>query len=96
MFGQGYTHTAPSFTIPNPSLTPYTSRFNGRVYPNPNDNFQALYTTIAYTDAIPLPGSSLGFLCNYAYQTPPHFNAYGQPEAGGFGYEIPPQFPFGP
>jgi hypothetical protein len=26
----------------------------------------------------------------------PCFNAYGQPEAGGFGYETPPQFPFGP
>jgi hypothetical protein len=24
MFGQGYTHTAPSFTMSNPSLTPYT------------------------------------------------------------------------
>jgi hypothetical protein len=26
----------------------------------------------------------------------PCFNAYGQLEAGGFGYETPPQFPFGP
>jgi hypothetical protein len=26
----------------------------------------------------------------------PRFNAYGQPEAGGFGYKIPPQFPFRP
>jgi hypothetical protein len=24
------------------------------------------------------------------------FNAYGQLETGGFGYETPPQFPFGP
>jgi hypothetical protein len=80
MYGQGYTHTAPSFTIPNPSLTPYTSGFNGRAYPNPNGNFQAPYTTIAYTDPIPLPSSSLGFLPNHAYQILLHFNAYGQPE----------------
>jgi hypothetical protein len=26
----------------------------------------------------------------------PHFNDYGQPKAGGFGYETPPQFPFKP
>jgi hypothetical protein len=96
MYGQGYTHTAPSFTMPNPSLTPYTFGFNGRVYPNPSSNFQALYTTIAYTDLIPLPGSSLGFLPNHIYQTPPCFNTYGQSEAGGFGYEAPPQFLFRP
>jgi hypothetical protein len=29
MYGQGYTHTTPNFTIPNPSSTPYTSGFNG-------------------------------------------------------------------
>jgi hypothetical protein len=29
MYGQGYTRTAPSFTIPNPRSTPYTSGFNG-------------------------------------------------------------------
>jgi hypothetical protein len=94
MYRQGYTHTTPSFTMPNPSLTRYTSGFNGQAYPNPNGNFQATYTTIAYTDSIPLPGSSLGFLSNHAYQTPSRFNAYGQPEADGFGYETPPQFPF--
>jgi hypothetical protein len=94
MYGQGYTHTAPSFTIPNPSSTPYTFGFNGRAYPNPSNNFQAPYTTIAYTDPIPLPDNLLGFLPNHAYQTPPRFNAYGQPEAGSFGYETPPQFPF--
>jgi hypothetical protein len=77
MYGQGYTHTAPSFTIPNPSSTPYTSRFNGRAYPNPSSNFQAPYTTVAYIDPIPLPGSSLGFLPNHAYQILPCFNAYG-------------------
>jgi hypothetical protein len=67
MYGQGYMHTAPTFTIPNPSLTLYTSRFNGRAYPNPSSNFQAPYTTVAYTDPIPLPGSSLGFWPNHAY-----------------------------
>jgi hypothetical protein len=87
MYGQGYTHTAPSLTIPNLSLTPYTSGLNGWVYPNPNDNFQAPYTTVAYTDPILLPRRSLGFLPNHAYQLPPCFNAYGQLETGGFGYE---------
>jgi hypothetical protein len=96
MYGQGYTNTAPGFTMPNPSLTPYTSGFNGRVYPNPSGNFQAPYTTIACTDHISLSGSSLGFLPNHAYQTPPRFNAYGQPKADGFSYETPPQFSFRP
>jgi hypothetical protein len=53
-----------------------------------------MYTTVAYIDPIPLPGSSLGFLPNHAYQNAPWFNAYGQSEASGFGYETPPQFPF--
>jgi hypothetical protein len=96
IYGQGYTYTAPIFTIPNPSLAPYTSKFNGRAYPNPSSNFQAPYTTVAYTDPIPLLGSSLGFLPNHAYQTPPCFNAYGQLKADGLGYETQPQFPFRP
>jgi hypothetical protein len=96
MYGQGYTHTAPSFTMPNPNLTPYTSGFNGRAYPYPSGNFQAPYTTIAYTDPIPLPSSSLGFLPNHAYQTPPCLNTYGQSKASGFGYKTPLQFPFRP
>jgi hypothetical protein len=96
MYEQVYTHTIPSFTIPNPSSTPYTSRFNGRAYPNPSSNFQAPYTTVDYIDPIPLPGSSLGFLPNRAYQTLPRFNAFGHPKAGGFGYETLPQFPFRP
>jgi hypothetical protein len=90
MYEKGYTHTTPSFTIPNPSSTPYTFGFNGRAYPNPNGNFQASYTTIAYTNPIPSPGSSLDFLSNHAYQNTPRFNTYGQPEAGGFGFETPP------
>jgi hypothetical protein len=82
--------------MPNPSSTPYTSGFNGRAYPNPRSNFQALYTTVAYTDPIPLPSSSLGFLPNHTNQTPSWFSAYDQPKAGGFGYETPPQFTFRP
>jgi hypothetical protein len=65
-------------------------------YPNPNDNYQAPYTTVAYTDPIPLHGSSLGFLPNHAYQSMPRSNAYDHLEAGGFGYETPPQFLFRP
>jgi hypothetical protein len=94
MYGQWYTLTALTFTIPNPSSILYTSGFNGRAYPNPSSNFQASYTTVAYTDLISLPGRSLGFLPNHAYQTPPRFNAYDQPKAGGFGYKTLPQFPF--
>jgi hypothetical protein len=96
MYGQGYTHTTPSFTIPNHSSTPYPSGFNCRAYPNPSNNFRASYMTVAYTDPIPLPGSLLGFLPNHAYQTPPRFNAYSQPEASYFGCETPQQFPFRP
>jgi hypothetical protein len=81
MYGQGYTYTAPSFTVPNPSSTLYTSGFNGRAYLNPSSNFHAPYTTVAYTDPISLSDSSPGFLPNNAYQTPPRFNAYGQPTA---------------
>jgi hypothetical protein len=67
VYGQGYAHTAPSFTILNPSSIPYTFGFNGRAYPNPSSNFLAPYTTVAYTDPIPLPDSSLGFLPNLGY-----------------------------
>jgi hypothetical protein len=90
MYGQGYTHTASNFTMPNPSSTPYTFRFNGRTYPNPSCNFKAPYTTIAYTDHIPLPSNLLDFLSNHTYQTLPRFNVYDQSEVGSFGYEIPP------
>jgi hypothetical protein len=82
--------------MPNPGSAPYTSRYNGRAYPNPNSNYQAPYTTVAYIDPIPLSGSSLGFLPNHAYQNTPHFNAYDQSEADDFGYKTPPQFPFRP
>jgi hypothetical protein len=39
MFRQGYTHTTPSFSMPNPGSAPYTSEYNGRSYPNPNSNY---------------------------------------------------------
>jgi hypothetical protein len=96
MYGQWYTRITPSFTMPSHSLTPYTSGFNGRAYPNPSRNFHAPYTTISYTEPIPLLGSSLGFLPNHASQSPPRFSAYSQPEAGSFGFETPLQFPFRP
>jgi hypothetical protein len=67
MFGQGYTHTTPSFSTPNPGSAPYTFGYNDWAYPNPNSNYQAPYTTVPYTDNIPLPGSSLGFFPNHAY-----------------------------
>jgi hypothetical protein len=73
--------------MPNPSSALYTSGYNGWSYPNPNDNYQASYTTVAYTDPIPLSGSLLGFLPNHTYQNVPCFNTYDHPEAGGFGYE---------
>jgi hypothetical protein len=96
IFGQGYMHTAPSFSMPNITSAPYTPGGNGRAYAHASGNYHAPYTTIAYTNPIPLPDSSLGFLPNHTYQNPMHFNAYGQPKADGFGYEIPPQFPLRP
>jgi hypothetical protein len=82
--------------MPNPGSATYTPGYNGRAYTNPNGNYQAPYTTVAYTDPIPLPDSSLGFLPNHAYQHASRFNAYGQPKADGFDYETPPQFFFRP
>jgi hypothetical protein len=41
MFGQGYTHTAPSFSMPNLDSALYISGYNGRAYPNPKGNYQA-------------------------------------------------------
>jgi hypothetical protein len=75
-------------------LAAYTHGGNDRAYAHANDSYQATYTTVAYTDPISLPGSSLGFLANHAYQNESHFNTYGQLEADGFGYETPPQFSF--
>jgi hypothetical protein len=53
-----------------------------------------MYTTVAYTDPIPLPDSSLDFLHNHAFQILPCLNAYSQLKASGFGYESSLQFPF--
>jgi hypothetical protein len=92
MFGKGYTQITPSFTMPNFVSASYTLGGNGRAYTHASSNFQAPYTTIAYTDPITLPNSSLGFLPNNAYQNASQFNAYGQPEVSGFGYETLPQF----
>jgi hypothetical protein len=55
IFGQGYTHTTPSFSMPNPGLAPYTPGYNSWTYTNPNDNYQATYTTVAYTDPSQYP-----------------------------------------
>jgi hypothetical protein len=96
MFGQGYTQTTPSFSMSYFTSAPYTPGGNGRAYAHASGNYQPPYTTVADIDHIPLPGSSLGFLPNHAYQTAPRFNAYSQPEADSFGYETPPQFLFRP
>jgi hypothetical protein len=96
IFGQGYTQTIPSFSMPNFTLATYTHGGNNRAYAHAIDRYQATYTTIAYTDPISLPGSSLDFLANHAYQNESHFNTYSQLEADSFGYETPPQFFFRP
>jgi hypothetical protein len=62
MCGQGYTQITPSFSMSNftLALTPLgTTAASG--------NYQAPYITIAYTDSIQLPDSSLGFLPNHTY-----------------------------
>jgi hypothetical protein len=94
IFGQEYMQIVPSFPLPNFTPASYTPRGNGRTYPHSSSSYQDTYSTKAYTDPIPLPGSSLGFLPNHVYQNAPRFNTYGQPKASGFGYETPPQFPY--
>jgi hypothetical protein len=89
-------HTAPSFSMPNFPLAPYTLGGNGRASVQASGNYQATYTIVAYTDPIPIPDSLLCFLPNHAYQNPSCFNAYEQLEAGDFGYETPLQSPFSP
>jgi hypothetical protein len=89
-----YTHRTWLYYTKPPGLAPYTSRYNSLPNPNPNSSYQASYTTVAYTDPIPFPGSLLDFLPNHAYQNTSCFNAYGQSKACGFGFETPPQFPF--
>jgi hypothetical protein len=94
MFGQGYTETMPSFSMLNFSSAPYTPGGNGGTYVNASGNYQASYSTIAYTDLITLPGSSMGFLPNHTYHNATRLNAYNQPKANGFGNETQAQFPF--
>jgi hypothetical protein len=82
--------------MPNLGSAPYNPGNNGQTYTNPNGNYQATYTTIAYTDTIPLPSSSTGFLPNSAYHNEMRHDTLGQTKFGGFGYETPLQFPFRP
>jgi hypothetical protein len=70
MFRQGYTHAAPNFSMPSFTLAAYNHEGIGRVYVYASSSYHALYITVAYTDPIPLPSSSLGFLPNHAYQNP--------------------------
>jgi hypothetical protein len=85
---------APSFSMPNLGSGSYSPGCNGRTYTKNNGSYQALYTTVAYTDPIPLPGSSAGFLPNYAYNNVTWYNTYDPLEHGGFGYKTSPQLPF--
>jgi hypothetical protein len=96
MFGQGYAHTAPSFSMPNPGLTPYTPGYNGRAYTNPNGDYQAPYTIVVHTAPIPLPGCSVGFLLNIACHNAMRHNTLDQSEFYSFDYETSTQFPFRP
>jgi hypothetical protein len=94
MFRQGSAHTAHSFSMPNPGSAPYTLGYNGRADTNPNGNYQASYTTVAYTNPIPMLDSSVGFLMNSTYHNAMRHKMLGQPEFDGFGYETPLQFAF--
>jgi hypothetical protein len=76
--------------MPNFTSISYTLGGNGQAYAHASSNYQVSYTTVAYTNCIPLPDSSLGFLPNHAYQNVSRFNAYSQPEVDDFGYETPP------
>jgi hypothetical protein len=96
LFGQGYMHAMPSFLMPNLGLAPYTPECNSRTYANTNGDYQTPYSTVAYTNPIPLLDSSVRFWLNYANNNMIQYNTYGQSEHGGFGYETPPQFPFRP
>jgi hypothetical protein len=87
-------HTAPSFSMPNPGPAPHTPVYNGRRYTNPNDNYEAPYITVAYTDPILLPNSSAGFLLSFVYHNAMWHNTLGQPDVGCFSHETPPQFLF--
>jgi hypothetical protein len=95
MFGQEYMQTVPSFSMSNFSLTSYTPRGNERTYTNASGNYQTSYSTVAYTDLVPLLGSSLDILPNHVYHNATRFNVYGQLEADDFGYETRHNFLLG-
>jgi hypothetical protein len=96
MFGQGYTHAAPSFLMLNLGSTSYTPRCNDWSYANINDNYHVLYTTVAYTEPIPLPDGSVGPWLNDTNNNTMWYNTHGMSENRVYGYETLPQFSFRP
>jgi hypothetical protein len=84
----------PSFSVSNFSSAPYTPEAMTE-HTRTSSNYHAPYSTVAYTDLISLSGSSMGFLPNHAYHNTMRFNAYGQSEADGFGYETHHNFLLG-
>jgi hypothetical protein len=95
MFGQRYTHTAPSFSMLNIGSDPYSPGVMAGHTETPmtirRDSCRTTvaytnpYSTVAYTNPIPLSGSLMEFLPNHAYQNTMWYNAYGQPKNCGFG-----------
>jgi hypothetical protein len=83
MFRQGYTHATPSFSMPSPDSASYTAGCNGWTYANAHDNYQAPYTTIPYTDLIPLPDSSTGPWPNYTNNHMMWYTTYDPPDHDG-------------
>jgi hypothetical protein len=82
--------------MPNLGSASYSPGCNGRTYANINDNYQAPYTTVAYTDPIQLPDGSTRFWPNYTNNNTMSYNTYGSPGHDGFGYETLLQFPIRP
>jgi hypothetical protein len=82
--------------MPNPGSTPDTFGSNDRTYTNTNVNYKALYTTIAYTDPIPLPDNLAERWPNYVNNNTMRYAIYDPLDHSGYGYETPPQFPFRP
>jgi hypothetical protein len=80
------THVTPSFSMPNPSSASYTVGYNGRTYANTNGNYQASYTTVAYTDPIPLPYGSVARWSNYTNNNTIWYTTYDPPDHDGYCY----------